>query len=135
MNTTSAAPATTTRSADSRRVESRRAGRALPVRAFARIAGVLFAAVLALGLAGLNSTANAETITAGVEFDTTVECGDDYIDFIVNTTDLDSGSYAKLYVFDSYTQEWITDDVWEEADADASYHIPDISFEDGYYSV
>ena len=70
-----------------------------------------------------------------MEFDTTVECGGDYIDFIVNTTDLDSGSYAKLYVFDPYTQEWITDDGWEEAGAYASYHFPDISFEDGFYSV
>lgn len=130
--TTPAAPVAVT---DTRRVNSLRAGRTLPGRAFARIAGVLFAAVLGLGLAGLNSTASAETITAGVEFDTTVECGGDYIDFIVNTTDLDSGSYAKLYVFDPYTQGWITDGVWEEADAYAGYHFPDISFEDGYYSV
>jgi len=140
MSTTSTIPATTTAVATAtatgaRSSDSRRASRALPVRAFARIAGVLFAAVLGLGLAGLNSSANAETVTGGVEFETTVECGGDYIDFIVNTTDLDSGSYAKLYVFDPYTQEWITDDVWEEADAYAGYHIPDISFEDGYYSV
>ena len=139
MSITSATtPATTTATArvtGARSADSRRASRALPVRAFARIAGVLFAALLGLGLAGLNSSANAETITAGVEFDTTVECGGDYIDFIVNTTDLDSGSYAKLYVFDPSTQEWITDGVWEEADAYAGYHIPDISFEDGFYSV
>src|SRR5664279_1759054 len=102
MSTTSTTPATVTdspsadsrgadsRSIDSRSIDSRRASRALPVRAFARIAGVLFAALLGLGLAGLNSSANAETVTGGVEFETTVECGGDYIDFIVNTTDLDS---------------------------------------------
>ena len=102
-----------------------------------RLAGVIVAtAAMLIGFAAAGSatSAHADTVAGSTVFGTTVECGGDTLVF-TTTSDADYGSYAKIWVWDSYTQEWVTDDNWVEADYYASYNIADLTFDPGYYMV
>jgi hypothetical protein len=109
--------------------------RATAVRRFPRrLAGVVVALVAVLGGLLLAAPAQADSFIAGVGFHTTVECGGSTMLFSTNTV-RDNGSYAKLYVYSSDTGQWVTDGIWQPADAWASFHAPDITFRPGYYRV
>ena len=102
-----------------------------------RLAGIVVAtAALFLGfaVAGNAAPAHADTVAGSTVFGTTVECGGDSLVF-TTTSDADYGSYAKIWVWDNYTQQWVTDDVWVEADYYASVNIADLTFDPGYYMV
>ena len=102
-----------------------------------RLAGIVVAtAALFLGfaVAGNAAPAHADTVAGDTVFGTTVECGGDSLVF-TTTSDADYGSYAKIWVWDNYTQQWVTDDNWVEADDDASYNVADLTFDPGYYMV
>ena len=102
-----------------------------------RLAGIVVAtAALFLGfaVAGNAAPAHADTVTGSTVFGTTVECGGDSLVF-TTTSDADYGSYAKIWVWDSYTQQWVTDDAWVDADSSASYNVADLTFDPGYYMV
>ena len=102
-----------------------------------RLAGLIVAtAALFIGfaVAGSVGAANADTVTGDAYFTTTVECGGDSLIFTTNS-DADYGSYAKIWVWDNYTQQWVTDGTWVEADYYASYNIADLTFDPGYYMV
>jgi len=102
-----------------------------------RLAGIVVAtAALFLGfaVAGNAAPAHADTVAGSTVFGTTVECGGDSLVFTA-TSDADDGSYAKIWVWDNYTQEWVTDDLWVEADYSASFNVADLTFDPGYYMV
>ena len=102
-----------------------------------RLAGIVVAtAALFLGfaVAGNAAPAHADTVAGSTVFGTTVECGGDSLVF-TTTSDSDYGSYAKIWVWDNYTQEWVTDDLWVEADYSASFNVADLTFDPGYYMV
>ena len=102
-----------------------------------RLAGIVVAtAALFLGfaVAGNAAPAHADTVAGSTVFGTTVECGGDSLVF-TTTSDADYGSYAKIWVWDNYTQEWVTDDLWVEADYSASFNVADLTFDPGYYMV
>ena len=102
-----------------------------------RLAGVIVAtAAMLIGFAAAGSatSAHADTVAGSTVFGTTVECGGDTLIF-TTTSDADYGSYAKIWVWDSYTQQWVTDENWVEADHYASYNISDLTFDPGYYMV
>lgn len=104
--------------------------RTLTRRALSSVVGVVAAAGLVLAAA----PAQADSYIAGVRFHTTVECGGSTMVFSTNTV-MDSGSLAKLFVWDAPTQRWVTDGVWQRADAWASFHAAGINFRPGYYTV
>jgi hypothetical protein len=54
--------------------------------------------------------------------------------FSVNTV-RDNGSLAKLFVWDSVGNRWVTDGTWQDAGAWASWHAAGITFRPGYFSV
>jgi hypothetical protein len=102
-----------------------------------RVLGVLIAATalfLGFAIAGNASSAHADTVAGDTVFGTTVECGGDFL-YFTSTSDADYGSYAQVWVFDTYTQEWVTDGNWVEADYYASFNIADLTFDPGYYMV
>ena len=102
-----------------------------------RLAGIVVAtAALFLGfaVAGNAAPAHADTVAGSTVFGTTVECGGDSLVF-TTTSDADYGSYAKIWVWDNYTQEWVTDDLWVEADYSTSFNVADLTFDPGYYMV
>jgi len=102
-----------------------------------RIAGIIVAtAAMLIGLAVASSAspAHADTVAGGAVFGTEVECGGDELVFTVNS-DQDYDSYAQLWVYDPGTEEWVTDDIWVEADYYAAFNVADLTFEPGYYMV
>src|SRR6476659_1950512 len=52
--------------------------------------------------------------------------------FSVNS-DQESGSYAKLWVYDPVTTQWTTDGQWIDATRWSSFHVADLTFNPGYY--
>src|SRR5690348_338320 len=89
-----------------------------------RLAGLVVAtAAMLIGFAAAGSAtpAHADTVAGSTVFGTTVECGGDSLVF-TSTSDADSGSFAKIWVWDSYTEQWVTDGYWVEADYYASYN-------------
>ena len=102
-----------------------------------RLAGLVVAtAAMFLGFAIVGSVgaANADTVAGSTVFGTTVECGGESLVF-TSTSDADSDSFAKIWVWDFYTEQWVTDGYWVEADYYASYNISDLTFDPGYYMV
>jgi hypothetical protein len=102
-----------------------------------RLTGIVVAVaamMIGFAVAGSASQAHADTVTGSTYFTSTVECGGDTLVFTTNS-DADYGSYAQVWVWDSYTQEWVTDGNWVEADYYASYNIADLTFDPGYYLV
>ena len=102
-----------------------------------RLAGILVAtAALFLGftVAGNAASAHADTTAGSEAFGSIVECGGDSLVFWSNST-ADYGSFAQIWVYDSYAGQWETDGNWVEADYYASYNIADLTFEPGYYMV
>jgi hypothetical protein len=102
-----------------------------------RLAGIIVATaamLIGFAVAGSASEAHADTVTGDAYFTTTVECGGDTLIFTTNS-DVDYGSYAKIWVWDDSTEQWVTDDAWVEAGYYASYNIADLTFDPGYYSV
>lgn len=102
-----------------------------------RLAGVVVATaamLIGFAVAGSAAQAHADTVAGDAYFTTTVECGGDSLFFTTNS-DADSGSYAKIWVWDDYTQQWVSDSNWVEADYYTSYNIADLTFDPGYYVV
>ena len=102
-----------------------------------RLTGIVVAVaamMIGFAVAGSASQAHADTVTGSTYFTSTVECGGDTLVFTTNS-DADYGSYAQVWVWDSYTQQWVTDGNWVEADYYASYNIADLTFDPGYYLV
>jgi len=102
-----------------------------------RLAGIIVAtAAMLIGFAAAGSAgqAHADTVAGDTVFGSTVECGGDTLIF-TTTSDADYGSYAKIWVWDSYMQQWVSDENWVEADYYASYNIVDLTFDPGYYMV
>jgi len=96
-----------------------------------RLTGIVVAVaamMIGFAVAGSASQAHADTVTGSTYFTSTVECGGDTLVFTTNS-DADYGSYAQVWVWDSYTQEWVTDGNWVEADYYASYNIADLTFD------
>ena len=105
-----------------------------PVR---RITGLIIATTamfFGFALASNAGTAHADTVAGNAVFHSEIACGGDELVFTVNS-DADYDSYAKLWVWDPATEEWVTDDVWVEADYYATANIADLTFEPGYYMV
>jgi hypothetical protein len=108
-----------------------------PVSLLRRVAAILVATAamfIGFAVASSASTAHADTVAGDTVFGTTVECGGDELVFTVNS-DADYGSFAQIWVYDTGTQEWVTDDTWVDADYSATYNIADLTFEPGYYMV
>lgn len=102
-----------------------------------RVATIVVAAVAMLigfAIASSASPAHADTVAGDTVFGADVLCGGDELFFTVNSDSYD-GSYAKIWVWDPTTEEWVTDDNWVEAGVYASYNIADLTFEPGYYTV
>ena len=100
-----------------------------------RLAAIIIAtAAMMIGFAVAGSAAHADTTAGNSVFGSTVECAGDDLYFTVNSDETD-GSYAKIWVYDFYTEEWVTDDNWVEANYYSSYNIADLTFEAGYYEV
>jgi hypothetical protein len=87
-------------------------------RARAAIVAALASGFVLLGLIAGGSAARADSTIAGVQFHTSVECGGSYLLFSTNTVQ-DSGSWAKIWVYDYNAGRWITDNAWQQADAGA----------------
>ncbi len=132
MNTTPAAgPSTTSSHSVSITPQRRR------VTLLQRLAGILVATaamLIGFAVAGSASPAHADTVAGAATFSSEVECGGDELFFTVNS-DQDYGSYAQVWVYDTATEEWVTDEAWVEADAYATFNIADLTFEPGYYMV
>ena len=102
-----------------------------------RITGLLLAtAAIFFGFALTSNagTAHADSVAGNAVFHSEIACGGDELVFTVNS-DADYDSYAKLWVWDPATEEWVTDDYWVEADYYATANIADLTFEPGYYMV
>lgn len=102
-----------------------------------RLTGIVLAVaamMIGFAVAGSASQTHADTVTGSTYFTSTVECGGDTLVFTTNS-DADYGSYAQVWVWDDYTQQWVTDGNWVEADYYASYNIADLTFDPGYYLV
>ena len=102
-----------------------------------RVAAIIIATaamMIGFALSGSAATAHADTTTGNSVFGTTVDCGGDTL-FFTTTSDEDDGSYAKIWVYDYITEEWVTDGNWVEANYYSSYNIADLTFQPGYYSV
>ena len=108
-----------------------------PVSLLRRVAAILVATAamfIGFAVASSASSAHADTVAGDTVFGSTVECGGDELVFTVNS-DADYGSFAQIWVYDTATQEWVTDDIWVDADYSATYNIADLTFEPGYYMV
>jgi hypothetical protein len=128
MTTTTPTHTTTTRSIE----KSSRATLALRI---LRLVAITFALLVGFGVASASAaTAHADTVAGDSVFGTEVECGGDSISFTVNSDETD-GSYAKIWVYDTATEEWVTDDIWVDADYYATFNVADLTFEPGYYMV
>lgn len=113
---------------------ARRSRRSIAVR-IVRLLAITFALLVGFGVASASaSTAHADTVAGDSVFGTDVECGGDYLFFTVNS-DEDEGSYAQIWVYDTAIEEWVTDDIWVEADYYATFNVADLTFEPGYYMV
>jgi len=100
-----------------------------------RLAAVIIAtAALMIGFAIAGTAANADTVTGNSVFGSYVECDGDDLYFTVNSDEYD-GSYAKIWVYDFIAEEWVTDDIWVEANYYSTYNLADLSFEPGFYEV
>ena len=110
------------------------APRATLIRRLAAIVIATAAMMIGFAVAGSASSAHADTVAGNSVFGSTVECDGDDLYFTVNSDETD-GSYAKIWVYDFYTEEWVTDDNWVEANYYSSYNIADLTFEPGYYEV
>ena len=104
------------------------------IRRLAAIVIATAAMMIGFAVAGSASTAHADTVAGDSVFGSYVECDGDDLYFTVNSDETD-GSYAKIWVYDFYTEEWVTDDNWVEANYYSSYNIADLSFEPGFYEV
>ena len=95
-----------------------------------RTLGTTAALVVAAGLA---TAGPAQAGTAGgATFAPAVSCGASFVTFSVNS-DQESGSYAKLWVYDPVTTQWTTDGQWIDATRWSSFHVADLTFNPGYY--
>jgi len=92
------------------------------------------AMLVGFAVAGSAGPAHADSTTGNTVFVADVLCGGDDLYFTA-TSDSYAGSYAKIWVWDPTTEEWVTDDRWVEAGAYASSNIADLTFEPGYYLV
>ncbi len=102
-----------------------------------RLAGILIATaamLIGFAVAGSAAPAHAETVAGAAVFDSLVECGGDQLFFTVHS-DQDYGSFAQVWVYDPATEEWVTDEAWVEADANAGFNVADLTFEPDYYMV
>ena len=102
-----------------------------------RLAGILLATaamLIGFAVAGSAAPAHADTDAVGATFTSGVACGGDQLVFTANS-DQDYGSYAQVWVYDPATEQWVTDDAWVEADANATFNVADLTFEPGYYMV
>jgi hypothetical protein len=125
----------TTTTAALHRNGTERSHRASVLIRLARLFAITFALLVGFGVASASaSTAHADTVAGDSVFSTDVECGGDELYFTVNS-DGDEGSYAKIWVYDTVIEEWVTDDIWVEADYYASFNVADLTFDPGYYMV
>jgi len=102
-----------------------------------RVVAILAATVAMLfgfALASSASPAHADTGAGDAVFSTTVVCGGDSLLFTVNS-DVDYGSFAQVWVYDTATEQWVTDNNWVAADSFAGDNAADLTFEPGYYLV
>ncbi|MGS0684141.1 hypothetical protein ACVBEQ_03100 [Nakamurella sp. GG22] len=102
-----------------------------------QITGIIVATaamLIGFAVAGSAATAHADTYAGDAYFTSTVECGGDALLFTVNS-DYEDGSYAQIWVYDATTEEWVTDDLWVEANYDSTFNVADLTFETGYYMV
>ena len=102
-----------------------------------RITGLLLAtAAMFFGFALTSNagTAHADTVVGNAVFGSEIACGGDELVFTVNS-DEDYDSYAQLWVYDPGTEEWVTDEIWVEANYYSTANIADLTFEPGYYMV
>ena len=112
-----------------------KSSRATLVLRIVRLLAITFVLLVGFGVASASAaTANADTVAGDSVFGTEVECGGDSIYFTVNSDETE-GSYAKIWVYDTVAEEWVTDDIWVEADYYATFNVADLTFEPGYYMV
>ena len=95
------------------------------VRTLCVVVGVLVACSATTPSAGAGTA-------GGAVFTPTVTCGASFVTYVVNS-DQYSGSYARIWVYDSATARWITDGNWVDATAWSSFHTVDFTFQPGYY--
>ena len=133
MITTTAAPSSHTISADVNGTRTTDRSAISSLLRIARLLAITIALLVGFGVASASAaTAHADTVAGNSVFATEVECGGDSLFFTVNSDEVD-GSYAKLWVYDPAIAEWVTDDIWIEADYYATFNIADLTFEPGYY--
>ena len=114
---------------------TQRSTRTSTVGRIARLLAITFALLVGFGVASASAaTAHADTVAGDSVFGTDVECGGDQL-FFTATSDETEGSYAKIWVYDTAIEEWVTDDIWVEADYYATFNVADLTFEPGYYMV
>ena len=111
-----------------------RTARVTVVRRIVAVVAATFAMLFGFALASSASPAHADTVTGDASFSSTVECGGDSLLFTVNS-DSSYGSFAQVWVYDTATEQWVTDSNWVDANADASFNVADLTFEPGYYMV
>lgn len=102
-----------------------------------RVAAVIIATaamMIGFAVAGNAGTAHADTVAGNSVFGSIVECAGDDLFFTVNS-DEEDGSYAQVWVYDPYAEEWVTDGNWVEANYYSTYNIADLTFEPGFYEV
>jgi hypothetical protein len=102
-----------------------------------RITGLILATAamfFGFALASNASTAHADSVAGNAVFHSEIACGGDELVFTVNS-DADYDSYAQLWVWDPATEQWVTDEIWVEANYYATANIADLTFEPGYYMV
>jgi len=126
---------TTSTTASNTTASNTTAGPASLPRRIAAVLAIAFAMLLGFGIAGASaSTAHADTIAGDTVFGTEVECGGNSL-FFTTTSDEVDGSWAQLWVYDTAIEEWVTDELWVEADSYATFNVADLTFEPGYYMV
>ena len=122
MTTTNTAPA-------------HRSSRVSLLQRVAALLAITFALLVGFGISGASAgTAHADTVAGDSVFGTEVECGGDSLHFTVNSDELD-GSWAQIWVYDTAIEEWVSDEIWVEADYYATFNVADLTFEPGYYMV
>jgi hypothetical protein len=100
-----------------------------------RLAAIVIAtAAMMIGLVLAGSAAHADTVVGNSVFGSSVECAGDDLYFTVTSDEVD-GSYAQVWVYDPYVEEWVTDGNWVEANYYSTYNLADLTFEPGYYEV
>lgn len=127
MTTTTTAPAVTSPA-------PQRTTRVSVLRRAAAIVIATAAMFIGFAVASSATPAHADTVAGDAVFTSSVECGGDELIFTVNS-DYDSGSYAKVWVYDTAIEEWATDDNWVEADYYATFNVAELTFEPDYYLV